>query len=85
MIAVLVTAVRAAATFTFNSIAGTDYGFLNGKPHTAGLLEVVLSGQTNSLGRGYGAAPITDWCNPSIAHQSYPSSNPVPPPTNPSP
>jgi uncharacterized membrane protein YwaF len=32
MIAVLVTAVWAAATFTFNSIAGTDYGFLNGKP-----------------------------------------------------
>ena len=85
MIAVLVTVVWAAATFTFNSIAGTDYGFLNGKPHTAGLLEVVLSGQTNSLGRGYAAAPITDWCNPSTAHQSYPSSNPVPPPTNPSP
>jgi hypothetical protein len=31
-IAVLVTVVWAAATFTFNSIAGTDYGFLNGKP-----------------------------------------------------
>lgn len=30
MIAVLVTVVWAAATFTFNSIAGTDYGFLNG-------------------------------------------------------
>jgi uncharacterized membrane protein YwaF len=29
-IAVLVTVVWAAATFTFNSIAGTDYGFLNG-------------------------------------------------------
>jgi hypothetical protein len=40
MIAVLVTVVWAAATFTFNSIAGTDYGFLNGKPHTASLLEV---------------------------------------------
>jgi hypothetical protein len=39
MIAVLVTVVWAAATFTFNSIAGTDYGFLNGKPHTASLLE----------------------------------------------
>lgn len=24
-----------------------------------------LSGQKNSLGRGYGAAPITDWFNPS--------------------
>jgi hypothetical protein len=84
MIAVLVTAVRAAATFTFNSIAGTDYGFLNGKPHTAGLLEVVLSGQTNSLGRGYGAAPITDWCNPSIAHQSLCTSTAVFEPTIPS-
>ena len=41
MIAVLVTAVRAAATFTFNSIAGTDYGFLNGKPRTASLLDVL--------------------------------------------
>jgi uncharacterized membrane protein YwaF len=41
MIAVLVTVVWAAATFTFNSIAGTDYGFLNGKPHTASLLEVL--------------------------------------------
>jgi hypothetical integral membrane protein (TIGR02206 family) len=29
-IAVLVTVVWAAATFTFNSIAGTDYGFLSG-------------------------------------------------------
>ena len=37
MIAVLVTVVWAAATFTFNSIAGTDHGFLNGKPHTASL------------------------------------------------
>jgi hypothetical integral membrane protein (TIGR02206 family) len=41
IIAVLVTAVWAAATFTFHSIAGTDYGFLNGKPHTASLLEVL--------------------------------------------
>ena len=41
MIAVLVTVVWAAATFTFNSIAGTDYGFLNGKPHTASLLDVL--------------------------------------------
>jgi hypothetical protein len=40
MIAVLVTVVWAAATFTFNSVAGTDYAFLNGKPHTASLLEV---------------------------------------------
>ena len=41
MIAVLVTVVWAAATFTFNSIAGTDYGFLNGKPATASLLDLL--------------------------------------------
>jgi hypothetical protein len=29
----------------------------------------MLSGQTNSLGRGYAAAPITDWFNPSTAPQ----------------
>jgi hypothetical protein len=29
----------------------------------------MLSGQTNGLGRGYGAGPITDWFNPSTAHQ----------------
>jgi hypothetical integral membrane protein (TIGR02206 family) len=40
-IAVLVTVVWAAATFAFNSIAGTDYGFLNRKPHTASLLDVL--------------------------------------------
>jgi hypothetical protein len=34
----------------------------------------MLSGQTNSLGRGYGAAPITDWFNPSSAHHSLCSS-----------
>jgi hypothetical protein len=28
----------------------------------------MLSAQTNSLGRGYAAAPITDWFNPSTAH-----------------
>ncbi len=39
--AVAVTVVWAAATFTFNSIAGTNYGFLNGKPHTASLLDVL--------------------------------------------
>jgi hypothetical protein len=37
----------------------------------------MLSGQTNSLGRGYGAAPITDWFNPSIAHQRLCSSDTV--------
>ncbi|WP_370179204.1 TIGR02206 family membrane protein [Rhodococcus wratislaviensis] len=38
---VLVTVVWAAATFTFNSIAGTNYGFLNRKPATATLLDVL--------------------------------------------
>jgi hypothetical integral membrane protein (TIGR02206 family) len=38
---VVVTLVWAAATFTFNSIAGTNYGFLNGKPSTASLLDVL--------------------------------------------
>jgi hypothetical integral membrane protein (TIGR02206 family) len=40
-IAVIVTAVWAMATFTFNSIAGTNYGFLNRKPSTASLLDVL--------------------------------------------
>jgi uncharacterized membrane protein YwaF len=31
----------AAATFTFNRITGTDYGFLNGKPHTPSLLDIM--------------------------------------------
>ena len=26
----------------------------------------MLSAQTNSLGRGYAAAPITDWFNPNL-------------------
>ena len=39
--AVVVTMVWAAVTFAFNSIAGTDYGFLNGKPATASLLDVL--------------------------------------------
>jgi hypothetical integral membrane protein (TIGR02206 family) len=38
---VAVTAVWAAATFVFNRLAGTDYGFLNGKPVTASLLDVL--------------------------------------------
>ena len=38
---VVVTAVWAAITFTFNSIAGTNYGFLNEKPVTASLLDVL--------------------------------------------
>jgi hypothetical integral membrane protein (TIGR02206 family) len=40
-ITVLVTVVWAAVTFAFNSIAGTDYGFLNEKPATASLLDVL--------------------------------------------
>ncbi|PIB79949.1 TIGR02206 family membrane protein [Mycobacterium celatum] len=40
-IAIAVTAVWAAVTFAFNSIAGTNYGFLNGKPATASLLDVL--------------------------------------------
>jgi hypothetical integral membrane protein (TIGR02206 family) len=39
--AVLVTLAWAAITFTFNSFAGTDYGFLNGKPSTTSLLDVM--------------------------------------------
>jgi hypothetical integral membrane protein (TIGR02206 family) len=38
---VVVTAVWAAVTFTFNRIADTNYGFLNWKPATASLLDVL--------------------------------------------
>jgi hypothetical integral membrane protein (TIGR02206 family) len=38
---VAVTLVWAAVTFTFNSLAGSNYGFLNGKPTTASLLDVL--------------------------------------------
>jgi hypothetical integral membrane protein (TIGR02206 family) len=38
---VAVTAVWATVTFTFNSIAGTNYGFLNRKPTTASLLDIL--------------------------------------------
>lgn len=38
---VVVTLVWAAVTFTFNSIAGTDYGFLNTKPATPSLLDIM--------------------------------------------
>jgi hypothetical integral membrane protein (TIGR02206 family) len=38
---VAVTAVWAAVTLTFNSIAETNYGFLNGKPATASLLDLL--------------------------------------------
>jgi hypothetical integral membrane protein (TIGR02206 family) len=40
-IAVTVTAVWAVTTFTFNRIAGTNYGFFNRKPSTASLLDVL--------------------------------------------
>jgi hypothetical integral membrane protein (TIGR02206 family) len=40
-IAVVVTAVWAVVTFTFNRIAGTNYGFFNRKPTTASLLDVL--------------------------------------------
>ncbi len=38
---VVVTAVWAVVTFTFNRIADTNYGFLNGKPATPSLLDVL--------------------------------------------
>ena len=38
---VAVTLAWMAVTLTFNSIAGTDYGFLNRKPSTASLLDVL--------------------------------------------
>lgn len=40
-IVVVVTVVWAVVTFVFNSIAGTNYGFLNAKPATASLLDVL--------------------------------------------
>jgi hypothetical integral membrane protein (TIGR02206 family) len=40
-IAVGVTLVWAVITLTFNSIAGTDYGFINRKPETPSLLDVM--------------------------------------------
>jgi len=40
-IAVGVTVVWAVITLSFNSIAGTNYGFLNRKPETASLLDVM--------------------------------------------
>lgn len=36
-----VTLVWAVATFAFNSVAGTNFGFLNRKPSTASLLDVI--------------------------------------------
>lgn len=38
---VVVTLAWAAVTFTFNSFAGTNYGFVNRKPSTASLLDVM--------------------------------------------
>ncbi|MGH3949855.1 MAG: TIGR02206 family membrane protein [Pseudonocardiaceae bacterium] len=40
-IVVAVTVAWAAFTFTFNSLAGTNYGFLNAKPDTPSLLDVL--------------------------------------------
>jgi uncharacterized membrane protein YwaF len=40
-IAVITTLVWAAVTFMFNMIAGTNYGFLNRKPATPTLLDVL--------------------------------------------
>jgi hypothetical integral membrane protein (TIGR02206 family) len=40
-VTVLITVVWAAVTFAFNSIARTNYGFLNEKPATASLLDVL--------------------------------------------
>ena len=40
-IAVIATLLWAAVTFTFNRIAGTNYGFLNREPATATLLDVL--------------------------------------------
>jgi hypothetical integral membrane protein (TIGR02206 family) len=40
-ITVAVTLAWAVVTFTFNSIAGTNYGFLNAKPATPSLLDVL--------------------------------------------
>ncbi|MCM6776608.1 TIGR02206 family membrane protein [Nocardia sp. CDC159] len=40
-IAVLTTTVWVAVTFVFNSIAGTNYGFVNAKPATPSLLDVL--------------------------------------------
>ncbi|MGV9800408.1 YwaF family protein [Mycobacterium sp. NPDC003449] len=39
--AVIVTLAWAAVTFAFNMIAGSNYGYLNGKPPTASLLDVL--------------------------------------------
>lgn len=40
-IAVAVTATWAAVTFGFNRLTGSNYGFLNGKPDTASLLDLL--------------------------------------------
>ena len=40
-LAIIVTLVWATFTFTFNRLAGTNYGFLNHKPSTSSLLDVM--------------------------------------------
>lgn len=37
----IVTLAWFAVTFTFNTIAGTNYGYLNGKPPTASILDAL--------------------------------------------
>ena len=39
--AIIATLIWAALTFTFNTIAGTNYGYLNRKPPTASILDVM--------------------------------------------
>lgn len=39
--AIIVTLAWFAVTFTFNTIAGTNYGYLNGKPPTASILDAL--------------------------------------------
>ena len=39
--AVIATLAWAALTFTFNAITGTNYGYLNGKPGGASLLDLM--------------------------------------------
>jgi hypothetical integral membrane protein (TIGR02206 family) len=57
--AVTVTLTWAAATFTFNAITGTNYGFLNRKPAVASLLDVLGPWPIYLLTAG--AAVFTAW------------------------